>query len=488
MNKSMKSAVGSKILAAFIVFMFATQLSLFAQNSKTPLSLKAAVDSALNHNPKIRQYKEVVLQKEAEVKVARGNYLPSLNASGGYTYLSKKPEVNMSQVKQSLGENVQKYASAIAQNGVLPPATLAALSAILQGINQMPAYNIAIDQQHYPDFNVAALQPLYMGGKIRAGVRYAKADVETAKVQLKQVKNETIRKTIKSYYGVVLLKAVIKTRQNVLAGMQKHERQAEKALKTGIIPDQDLLRAKVAVANAELALSDDQNKLTLAELALQTDMGIRGDFNFVLPDNLKFIAIPFNLQNLKEEAKLHQPVFEIIDQKEMMVKQQRAVDRAAFLPQVAAWGSYSAFQNQYPIIMPPVMVGVQAKINIFNGFKKFNQLKATRHLKDQVEEARNNAMDQINLWVSQSYLKALNARQRYLKMQPVLALISRNLMISEKRFQEGLSKSIDVIDSRLLDEKSQTESLQALYSYDMALSDVYFATGEPEKAVQILNR
>jgi outer membrane protein TolC len=138
--------------------------------------------------------------------------------------------------------------------------------------------------------------------------------------------------------------------------------------------------------------------------------------------------------------------------------------------------------------MPPVMVGVQAKINIFNGFKKFHKIKSTHYIKNQVEEARNNAISQINLWVSQSYLKAMNAQDRYLKMKPVLALTSRNLVISEKRFQEGLSKSIDVIDSRLLDEKEQTESLQALYDYDIALSEVYFATGQPEKAVQILNR
>ncbi len=485
----MKPAACGKILTGvFFVFLLTAHSGLFGQDADVPLSLKAAVDSALVNNPQIRQYRELVLQKEALIKVARGNYLPSLNATGGYTYLSKNPEVNMKQVKKSLEQNVQKYSTAIAQSGVLPPATLVTLSGIIQGISHMPAYNLTIDQQHYPDLNVSAVQPLYTGGKIMAGVRYAKANFATAKVQLEQIKNETTRKTVKSYYGVVLLKAVIKTRQNVLYGMQKHEQQAEKAVKAGVIPDQDLLRAKVAVANAELALSDDQNKLTLAELALQTEMGTKGDFNFVLPDSLKFIAIPFDLQNLKDEARLHQPVFKMIDQKEIMIKQKQALNRAAFLPQVAAWCSYSAFQNQYPIIMPPVMVGVQAKINLFNGFKKFNELKATHHLKNQIEEARYNATDQINLWVSQSYLKALDAQTRYLKMKPLLALTSRNLEISEKRFQEGLSKSIDVIDSRLLDEKVQTQSLHALYDYDMALSEVYFATGEPGKVVQILNR
>lgn len=488
MNKLKKPAANVKMIVAFLVFMVSTPSFLLGQETGIPLSLQAAVDSALNNNPKVRQYREIVMQKEQSVKVARGNYLPSVNATGGFTYLSKNPEVNMGQVQKSVNQNLQKYATAIAQSGLFPSATVAAMSAVLQGLGQMPFYNISINQQQYPDLNITAVQPLYMGGKIRAGIRYSRAELKTAKAQLKVVKNETIRETIKSYYGVVLLKGVIKTRKHVVAGMEKHEQQAEKALKTGVIPEQDVLRAKVAVANAQLALTDDQNKLKLAEMALKTVMEVQGEPNFVLPDRLKFITLPFDLQELKEEARLQQPVFQIIDQKENMVKQKQALNRAAFLPKVVAWGTYSAFQDQYPVIMPPLMVGIQAKINIFNGLKKFHELKATQHLKNQVEEARNNAVSQINLWVSQSYLKALDARERYLKMKPILALTSRNLEISEKRFQEGLSKSIEVIDSRLLDEKEQTKSLQALYNYDLAISEVYFVTGQPEKAVDILNR
>ena len=478
-------------MSALCVMLFCLlgQQSINAQQVVRQLSLRAAVDSAMNNNSQVKQYRQLVQQKEYLVKAAKGNYFPAINANGGYTYLSKNPEVNMDQVKNSLNANLQQVGQALAKSGTVPANMLPLLGGIMQGLSQMPLSNVVIDQQQYPNLNITAIQPVYSGGKIVAGLRFAKADAENARQQLREVENKLTRKTIKNYYSVVLLNQVVKIRENVLAGMRKHESQAEKAYKLGMINTQELLRAKVAVANAERDLSDDKNKQSLALMALKTNMGLKQDTTpLVLTNTLKFTVVPLNLENLQQDAKLHQPIFKLIDQQEKMVQQKKVVDRSAFLPQVAAWGEYSAFQDQYPVIMPPVSVGIQAKINLFDGLKKINRIKATQHLQKQIVNARKYANQQVDLWVNQSYRKALDSQERYLKMKPTLALSAENLKITEKRFQEGLSKSIDVIDARLLDEKIQIERLHSLYEYNLALADVYLATGQPEKAVEILNR
>ncbi len=478
-----------QILGLLVILLsLSAQEPLWAQHQITTLNLQAAVDSTLNNNSQVKQYRQLVRQKEYLVKAAKGNYLPSINANGGYTYLSKNPEVNMNPIKNSVTANLQQTGQALAQSGAIPAEMLPLFGGIMQGLSQIPMSNIVIDKQQYPNLNITALQPIYMGGKITAGVRFAKADAASAGQKLKEVENKLIRETIKNYYSVVLLDQVIKTRQNVLAGMKKHELQAEKAYKLGMINTQELLRAKVAVANAERNLSDDRNKQSLALMALKTNMGSNPEMPIALSNTLNFLAVPLNLGNLQQEARLHQPIFKLIDQQKNMVQQKKAADRSAFLPQVAAWGEYSAFQDQYPVIMPPFSVGIQAKINLFDGLKKVNRIKATQHLEKQVINARKYANEQVNLWVNQSYRKTLDARERYLKMEPTLALSAENLKITEKRFQEGLSKSIDVIDARLLDEKIRIERLHSLYEYNLALADVYLSTGQPKKAVEILNR
>jgi outer membrane protein TolC len=452
------------------------------------LSLKAAVDSALNNNIKIQQYKQVVLQKQYLSKAALGNFFPSVDIVGGYTYFSKNPEINMSQVKSSIDDLFGKYGVVIAQELDLSQEDQKVIyDKIVGGLGKLPAYNITVEQQNYPNLNVTAMQPIFLGGKIIAGKRFAEAEQHYASMDLQQVTNRVIKETIERYFGVVLLNEVITTRKQVVAGMLKHERQAEKAIEVGVIPPHELLRAQVAVANAQRDLSDDENKLELAKMALNTSLGLSNNTEIVASDSLKFKIVPVNLNDLQLQARQTQPIFGMIDQKKLMVDQQHALDVSEFMPQVAAWGEYGFFRDQYAVIMPPAMIGIQAHINIFHGMSKVNKLKSTKYLLEEVSKARTYAEDQVNLWVDKSYREVLNSSERYRKMKPTVALAAKNYKINEKRFQEGLSKSIDVIDSRLLYEGVQLERLKSLYDYYIALSELYLETGNPQKVIEMLN-
>jgi len=473
-------------LIIFAVFVLQLQ-PMFGQQALR-LSLKAAVDSALNNNSKIQQYKQVVLQKQFLNKAAVGNFFPSIDVLGGYTYFSQNPEINMSQVKGSVDDLFGKYGVVIAQELDLSQEDQHIIyDKIVGGLGKLPAYNIVVDQQNYPNLNVTALQPIFLGGKVIAGKRFAEAEEEYASIDLRQVSNEIIKETIERYFGVVLLNEVIITRKQVVAGMEKHEKQARKAIEVGVIPSHELLRAQVAVANAQRDLWDDENKLDLAKMALKTSLGLGQDFAVVATDSLRYRITAINLTDLQLQARDKQPIFGMIEQQKLMVDQQHALDVSEFMPQVAAWGEYGFFREEYAVIMPPAMIGVQARLNIFHGLGKVNKLKATKFLQEEVSKAEIYAHEQVSLWVASSYREVLNSEERYRKMKPTVELAAKNYEINEKRFQEGLSKSIDVIDSRLLYEGIVLERLKSLYDYYIALSELYLATGNPEKVVEMLN-
>ncbi len=471
-------------LSAFLSFM--VSISLYGQQN-LELSLSAAVDSALVNNVKIKQYQQVVLQKQYLSKAATGNFFPSIDLMGGYTYFSKNPEINMSQVVGSIDEIAGKYGVAIAQEiGVPAESQQIIYDAIVNGAGKLPAYNVVVDQQNYPSLNFTALQPIFLGGKIIAGKRFAEAELDYASADLKQISNEIIKETITRYFGVVLLNEVIETRKQVLSGMLEHEQQARKAIEVGVIPAHEMLRAKVAVAQAQRELSDDLNKLEIAKMGLKTSIGLNQSINVIAIDSLRFRLAAIDLSSLQIEARQEQPIFGMIAQQKLMVDQQHALDVSEFLPQIAAWGEYGFFREEYPVIMPPAMVGVQARINIFRGLSKVNKIKSTKYLTEEVLKAEEYAHEQISLWVASSYREVLNSEEKYRKMKPTVNLAAKNLEINEKRFQEGLSRSIDVIDSRLLYEGVVLERLSSLYDYYIALADLYLATGNPEKVVDML--
>ena len=471
-----------------IIIVTIIELQVLYGQQTVSLNLRAAVDSALNNNVKIQQYKQVVLQKQYLTKAATGNFFPSIDLLGGYTYFSKNPEVNMGQVKNSVDDMFGKYGVVIAKELDLSQEDQQIIyDKITGGLGELPAYNIVIDQQNYPSLNFTALQPIFTGGKIIAGKRFADAELEFASEDLRQVNNEVVKETIQRYFGVVLLKEVIATRKQVVAGMLLHEKQAKKAIEIGVVPSHDLLRVQVAVAQSQRALSDDENKLELAKMALKTSLGLDQNIIIVATDSLKFKITAINLADLQLQARDKQPIFGMIEQQKLMVDQQHALDVSEFLPQIAAWGEYGFFREEYPVIMPPVMVGVQARLNIFHGLSKVNKLKSTKFLLEEVSKAELYAHEQISLLVASSYREVLNSEERYRKMKPTIALAAKNLEINEKRFQEGLSKSIDVIDSRLLYEGVVLQRLMSLYEYYIALTELYLATGNPEKVVEMLN-
>ncbi len=450
------------------------------------LSLAAALDSAMQNNAKIRQYREKTEEKRYKKKSAVGNFFPSINVNGGFTWLSQNAEVNMSMFKESVDNMLIGYGALIGKGLQLSPGAQAILVKTISNVKKLPPVNLAIDGQNYPNLNFSIVQPIFTGGKIIAGKKFATAELSYSNEDLRKTENEITKETIDRYYAVVLLKAVVKTREQVVAGMKRHERDADKAIKIGMIPPYKRLRAEVAVANAERDLADDQNKLELAKLAFKSSIGLHPEVKIDVTDTLRFQACPLDLSLLQTEAKASQPVFQMIDQKKVMVKQKHHLDVAEFLPQIGAWGTYSMFRDRYPVIQPPFILGVQAHINLFHGAKKINELKATQHLAKEVEAADQYAHQQINLWVNKSYREVLNKQERYRKFQPTIALAKKNYNITEKRFREGMGKSTDVIDARLLYEKAQIDAYHTLYDYYVALSDLYLATGNPQKLVNLL--
>jgi outer membrane protein TolC len=460
---------------------------------KREISIAEALKISYNNNEKIKRYTERVLQKNYEDKAAKGNFLPSVNILGGYTYLSENAEINTSQTKASLDDIAGKYGAAVVSTygnelGLSDVTAETAYSTIVDALGQLPSYNVVIDQQQISTAAITATQPIFTGGKIIAGKKYAKAELQSSYIELKQIKDEIANELIDRYITVVLLKQVVKTRQQVYKGMQTHQEQAERAIQLEVLPKHVLLRAQVAVANAETDLNNDTNSLQVAEMALRTTMNLPDSIPLQVMDSIVYKDLNFDFDELLNAAITGQPTLELIDQKEVMAKQNIALEKSKFMPNIAVFGTYNMFREELPIIPPKFILGVQAQFNIFNGFKDVNKLKVSRHLEQEVKNTKEYAMQQIHLLIKSNYTNVLNQQKIYNSHRTTVELAKENLMINTRRFEEGIGKSIDVIDATLLYEKSKIEQLVALNAYYKGIANLYTAIGDPEKIIPIINK
>lgn len=467
-------------------------VSLFAQTIK--ISLGEAVSLALQNNEKIKQYQEKTAQKEFDNLAAYGNFLPSLNFDLSYTHLNDDMVIDLSPIRdviitlQSSNQaELTNLGNIVGGKGPLSQTQKDAVKIqAASSLNTMiPTFQETFKKQNYRTGTFIVTLPLFLGGKLLAAKGAASAELESAKIELEKTKNEIVYKVIDRYTKVLLLNSVVETRKDVLNGILSHKEKAKKLFNEGLIANHHLLRAEVAIAEAERNLENDKNSLVLATTALRNTLGVNESETISFTDSLVFKNSTDSLYTLKANAKLDQPILRIIEQKKLLAEENFNVNRSALLPTIAAFGKYEIYPEYLSSLEPRWAIGVQMKYNIFNGFKDYLKLQTAKHLEKEVEFAEADMQKKIELWVIKSYLEVENNKTRYHKLEATINLANENLRQNEKRFETGMGTSLEVIDAHLQLEKIQIERELSLYNYYNALSDLYLATGNPTELLNI---
>jgi len=460
------------------------------------LSLDQTIQMALENNDKIKQYREKFEQAKSADREALGNFLPSVTLQATYNHMNDPLSIDLSPIRDAMiqmqaGNQVEfsnVYELLQGQPALTPEQRSELYNQYSSGLNNLlPVFRETLKDQDYRTAALVATQPIFMGGKLRAAKKFAAAEKRSAADEFTSIQNEITRDAVDNYLAIVLLQQAVKTREDVLAGMQRHRHNAQRLSAEGLIARYDLLRAEVAVSDADRNLFDERNNLELAMVAFRNTLGLDNDAPVTIIDTLMYHPVVDSLTNLCEQAYSDQPLLHMISEKKKAASQKYTVERSKFLPQLVGFGKYELYDNDLSALEPRWIVGVQLSMNIFNGFKDHHRLSAAKSLKREVDFLEASAKRQINLWVNKSYRDMRNAETRYQKLEASVALAEESVWLNDKRFQTGLGTSLEVIDAQLSLEKNLIERLTSLYDYYISLTDLLVATGHPGDVVTAWN-
>ncbi len=484
----------SKIKICILVPLLILQTDLFFAQTT---SLEEAIYSALQNNNKIKQYKEKLVQKEFQNLEAWGNFLPTIDLQASYNHLNDPMEIDLSPIKDVIvtlqSKNQVEFANiynAMQGQGQLSAQQRSALytqySSQLDGL--IPDFTETFKKQDYKTATLVGIQPIFLGGKLYAAKKFASDELDASKIELKKISDEVTQETVNNYLNVVLMKNVVKVRKDVLAGIIKHRDDAKRIYEEGLIANHNLLRAEVAVAEAERNLSDDENRLDLALIALKLSIGLDENENVAISDTLIYNNFSDSLNICLEKAFTDQPVLQLINKKKDAASDKYIAERANFLPTIAAFGKYEMYPEYLSSLEPRWAVGLQLKLNLFNGLKDYSKLQNAVHLEREVNYIEADAKHKITLWVNKTFMDVANSRLRYNKLEKTKELAEENLRLNDKRFQSGMGTSLEVIDAQLSCEKVKIDMLQSLYDYYKSLTDLFVATGNAEEILHVWNK
>jgi outer membrane protein TolC len=479
-----------------IIILLIVPGKLIAQETETILNLtfQDALSRTVRENLTIKQVSDLVSQKEYELKASRALYLPKISMGANYVYMSDDIHLDLSPVRDAitpLYEALGNYGnfSGIANpdpstSGVLPIlpdniSTSLVRTDLLNGLDDINAadWNQIIQKKQFGVITAGFTQPIFMGGKIILANQAAKIYVEEAEIQKKEQYSMVFNELVERYYALVLSKQVKQVRQQVYNTMLAHLNDAEQMMDEGIIANAEYLHAKVYLSESDRELKKASRQVEIVNEALLNTLAID---NLVWVEPISNLFYTNELEPLNyylESAEENSPLLQQIDKKIALADKALKANKADYLPNIAAMGTYDIANKDLSSMIPDYMVGIGVQWNIFEGVSRVHKVKAAKYQMQQVETFSQKANADIESAVIKQYQELNMNLEQLEELESALQFANEYCRVQEFALSEGMATTIEVADANLLLAKIKIEQLSVVYQFDIALSKLFYYAG-----------
>ena len=402
------------------------------------LDLPYALGFALDNNFAIREAKERIRQQEGIVLQVRSSQIPNVGASGGY----------------------QRNATEIGSNGL--------------------DHNWSID--------ITARQLLYAGGGVQAGVKAQQLSLDAAVLALKAVINDALLEVRTRFYTVLVNRERIKVQEQNIELLQRQLQDVKNRFEAGTVSNFEVLRAEVALANAQPALITARNDYRLAIEELRQSLGFVNASDATVtkvPEfigTLEFKPVSFELRSALTAARDGRPDLQRLLKLKDAAEQGITVARANYIPTVSAFGAYdwrmnSVGSGSFSNARNGWTVGLQSTWNIFDGRATEGKVKQARSLVEQAKLSVAEAQLGVDVEVRRSISTYQQATELAEASKKVVEQAEEAVRLANARFAAGMATQLDVLTSQVDLTTARLNQLQAYYSYNVAVATVRRAMG-----------
>lgn len=473
------------------------------------LSLDSCRAMALRNNKQLSVAKlkqEVALNTR---KAAKTKYLPKVDLLGGYEWTSQEVSLLKDSQKDmlgnlgttastALGEKATNVLGTLAQQGMITPqqaqalgnfmgSQIAPLAQTINGFGQGITDAFRTDTRNIFAAAVMLRQPIYMGGAITAANRMAEINEQLSANSFNAANQNTLYTIDQTYWTVVSLRQKERLAKSFLELVKKLDSDVHKMIQEGVATRADGLKVDVKVNEAEMAVTQVENGLSLAKMLLCQLCGLPVSDEITLADentdNLSASAASaqFNM----ETAMSNRPELKMLENAVEISEQTTKLVRAAFLPQVALTGGYmvmnpnpfNGFEKEFSGVFN---VGVLVRVPVWNWFEGAYKVRASKAATTMANLELDDAREKIELQVNQSSFKVKEANKRLAMAMKNAERAEENLRCANLGFKEGVMQSTEVMEAQTAWLQAHTQKIDA--AIDVRLSQISL-----NKALGILN-
>jgi outer membrane protein TolC len=407
------------------------------------LDLKAALCLAWKANPTLRVSRLQSLIAGEEVVRARSGFLPTLK----------------SEVSQTIYDDQLKTK--------IPAGTISGFSStiIMPSTNRNFWSSKTYVEQTIFDF---WLTP----SKYQAAVLGRSASLlDTAKTR-----DDLFLGVAKGYFSTLQDQKLEIVAREEVTDLKQHLKIAEDQYQFGVVTFNDVLQARVSLADAEQRLIVAKTDTIDSRAAFNKLLALPVSAPTVLKDE-KLETRPWGLEDatetaLKQRSDLKAST-ERITQQEKVVTQ----TRAQYFPRIYAQAGQNYQQNDF-LLHDSSWFGIFGlQWTLFSGLDTKAQVAQAKLVVTQLQEQHQDLNEQVRLDVQNAYLRVKESADRIQVTEKAVHQAEENMRLNEERYKEQVGTATEVIDAQTLLTRTRVNYWSALYDHQMAKAELLWAMG-----------
>ncbi len=401
------------------------------------LSMRDAMQAAVNNNPTVQIFKERVTQAEEQAVTRRGALLPNLSA-------------------RVSGARRRLFLGAFGGRGGTIPRDF------YEG-------RVTLNQ------NLFSLSLIQRWRAARTNIEVAGLDSETQKM-------DTMALVALAYLEALRVQKSVKARLADVKLNHQLLRLAMERKSVGMATQLDITRAKVQLENEKQRLLVARNDYGSAKLNLSRGIGLSFDMKLILTDELKLVPVtPQTVDDALQVARKHRIEIKAQKKRERLAELTLSSVVMERVPSLSGTGDLGMIGNQPGDALTTDNVQVLLSVPLFDGGQREGRISEQRSLL-RLESIRTRDVEkQIGLEVRDALLTLKSTQQQVAVAKEGLRLSFQELYLAKQRFSVGLATNIEVTDAQTRVAQARDNLIGALFNFNASRVDLARAQGRLEE-------
>ena len=466
-----------------------------ASHAQRVLTLDSCRALALANNKELRMSQEKVKAAHYEQKAAFTNFLPKIDVGG--TYMRTQKEISLlsdaqknaiGNVGTAVGGQLQQFGNQLQQIAVSHPELLPLLEPLSGVMGQLPGALNGVGQGIVDAFRTdtrnlyagaaTLTQPIFMGGKILAYNKITKYAEQLAASQHATGMQDVVMSTDQAYWQVISLVNKKRLAESFVELVRKLDSDVNKMLEEGVATQADALSVRVKVNEAEMALVQVEDGLSLSKMVLCQLCGLPLDTEIRLADEeMEDLALPDTFaEGNVNTALANREELKSLELASKIYRQKVNVARAGYLPSIGLTASYlfsnpslfNGFENKFRGTWG---IGVVVTIPVFHWGENIYKVRAAKAEANIARYRLDDAREKVELQVTQNSYKVNEAAKKLAMAEKNMEKAEENLRYANFGFREGVIPTSNVLEAQTAWLSAQSGKIDA--QIDLKMSEIY---------------